>query len=199
MRGKSKLIYSQIIFLGILFLTIVFRLLELSYSKKNHSKRLEKKDTVYKSESYFFLFVLLHTSFLISVPLEIFLLNREFYPYLGIISLVVYIVCISMRVSILYVLKENWNVKVIYHKTDKSSIITTGLYAYIRHPNYLVVILEILCISLFHSAFYSCIVFTLLNMIILSVRIPFEEKHLFENPHYKSHFKDKYRFIPFIF
>jgi methyltransferase len=191
--------YSQIIFLGILFLTIVFRLLELSYSKKNHSKRLEKKDTLYKSESYFFLFVVLHTSFLFSVPLEIFLLNREFYPYLGIIAFVVYIVCISMRISILYVLKENWNVKVIYHKTDKSSIITTGLYSYIRHPNYLVVILEILCISLFHSAFYSCLVFSLLNALILSVRIPFEEKHLFENPHYKSHFEDKYRFIPFIF
>ena len=43
---------------------------------------------------------------------------------------------------------------------EESSIITKGLYGYIRHPNYLIVILEIASLSLFHSAFF-CILFVL--------------------------------------
>ena len=79
------------------------------------------------------------------------------------------------------------------------SISRTGLYQYIRHPNYLIVILEIAAISLLHGAFLSFVFFSLCNFCILYFRIRQEESFLLQNPYYAQHFKDKKRFIPYVF
>lgn len=89
--------------------------------------------------------------------------------------------------------------RVIVNPEKTDSIVTEGIYSYIRHPNYLVVILEIIGLSLFHSAFYSFIIFSIANFIILFYRIRTEEKALFRNPAYATHFSSKKRFIPGIF
>ncbi len=143
---------SQILFFSVWIITIVFRLFELKLANKNLAKRKSQPNLQIAKEPFFFLFVLLHSSFLVMVPLEIFILKRSFDLSLGLICLAIYAVCIAMRVSVLTTLKENWNVKVVFDPNSKESIAKTGLYEYIRHPNYLIVILEIAAISLLHSA-----------------------------------------------
>lgn len=187
-----------IVFYIILFTTIVLRLYELRLSKKNQSVRLSDAGTKLNTEKFFFLFVILHSSFLISVPMEIYFLERQFQE-IGYLFILIYLVCLVLRFIVLNSLKENWNVKIIYNESSESSVTTSGLYQFIRHPNYLIVILEILSISLIHNAYISCILFSILNFIILFFRISKEEEILFRNPFYRAHFNDKKRFIPGVF
>ena len=53
-----------------------------------------------------------------------------------------------------------------------------GVYKYIKHPNYLIVIAEIAIIPLVFQLYYTAIAFTVLNAIMLSVRIKEENKVL---------------------
>ncbi|HRG45087.1 MAG TPA: isoprenylcysteine carboxylmethyltransferase family protein [Leptospiraceae bacterium] len=190
---------SQILFFSVWIITIVFRLFELKLANKNLAKRKSQPNLQIAKEPFFFLFVLLHSSFLVIVPLEIFILKRSFDLSLGLACLIVYAVCIAMRVSVLTTLKENWNVKVVFDPNSKDSIAKTGLYQYIRHPNYLIVILEIAAISLLHSAFFSFLFFSFCNFCILYFRIKQEETALMQNPYYAQHFLNKKRFIPYVF
>lgn len=190
---------SHSIFFIVWIITVGLRLFELRLAKQNLIKRKGNSNLQEVKESYFFLFIILHTSFLIAVPLEIYFLNRSFHLLLGLSCLVIYTICVIFRINILSTLRENWNVKVIYDPKSHEGIVTTGLYKYIRHPNYLVVILEIASISLLHGAYYSFVFFTLGNFCILYFRIRKEESVLMLNPYYAEHFKDKKRFIPYFF
>ena len=190
---------SHFLFLGIWIITIIFRLFELRLAKKNLAKRKSEPNLQIAKEPFFFLFVILHSSFLVAVPIEILFLQRSFELQLGLICLLVYAICLIMRMSVLLTLKENWNVEVVNDPNSKASIATTGLYKYIRHPNYLIVILEIAAISLFHSAYFSFLFFSICNFSILYFRIRQEEAALMLNPYYKQHFSDKKRFVPFVF
>ncbi len=189
----------MVFFYSIWLLTIFLRLLELKISKKNLTEKLKNSKTKLYEEKYFFLFVILHSSFLVSVLLEIELLKREFLNPNGYIFIIIYFICLFLRYSILTSLKSNWNVKLIFNEESEDSVTTTGIYSFIRHPNYLVVILEIISISMIPNAYISMVIFSILNGIILFFRIKKEESILFQNPHYKSHFENKKRFIPFIF
>lgn len=190
---------SYFVFFTVWIVTILFRLFELRLAKKNLAKRKSEPNLQIAKEPFFFLFVILHSSFLVAVPMEIFFLNRKLEPWLSLICLIVYFLCLVMRISVLTTLRQNWNVKVVYDPKSKESISKTGLYQYIRHPNYLIVILEIASISLLHGAYLSFVFFSICNFLILYFRIKQEEEALMQNPYYKEHFLNKKRFIPFVF
>lgn len=187
---------SFLFLIGLFSFTALLRVLELIIAKRNKKINLEKKQYSYYKENYYFLFIILHTSFLFLTPLEVYFFDRTFYLIFGILGLGIYIFCLILRFHILLLLKEKWNTELVFSLTEES-IITTGIYAYIRHPNYLVVILEIFSLSLFHSAWISLVLFSTLNLILLlKFRIPQEESFLFQNLTYKAHFTNKGRFFP---
>ena len=149
-----------------------------------------------QKEPYYFLFFVLHTSFLLFTPLEVFIFQRPFIWILGILSVFIYFFCLVLRFHIIKELGTSWNTEILSHPST-DTIVTTGIYSKIRHPNYLVVILEIFSLSLFHSAWISLVIFSSLNLILLlKHRIPLEEAVLFQNPKYKAHFENKNRFFP---
>lgn len=190
---------SFITLLGLFLLTAILRLIELFISKRNDTLRSTESNIQKPKEGLFFLFILLHVSFLIFTPLEVYLLNRTFYQYLGLSMIILYLICLIIRFHVLTVLGKNWNTKVIYNISDELSITTSGIYKFIRHPNYLVVIFELTALSIFHSAYLSFIIFSALNFLLLFFRIRFEENELFKNSKYSNHFLDKKRFIPGLF
>lgn len=188
--------YSFLFLIGLFSFTIVLRVVELIVAQRNKKQNLKNSTFYYYKESYYFLFVILHSSFLLFTPLEVYFFSRDFYPILGIFSVLIYIFCVILRFHIFLVLKEKWNTELIV-SSSPDFVITKGIYSYIRHPNYLVVILEIFSLSLFHSAWISLVTFSTLNLIILlKYRIPTEENLLFQNPNYKKHFANKGRFFP---
>ena len=75
-----------------------------------------------------------------------------------------------------------------------ASPVTGGPYRFLRHPYYLAVIAEILALPLVHTAWLTAIVFSVLNGILLRVRIRDEEGAL--GADYQREFGKVPRFIP---
>jgi len=80
------------------------------------------------------------------------------------------------KIWIILSLGKFWNTK-IYH-IAKAPLIIKGSYKYFKHPNYLVVIAEIMVIPLIFHLFYTALIFSILNAIMLYVRIREENKVL---------------------
>ncbi len=72
--------------------------------------------------------------------------------------------------------------------------VTEGPYRYLRHPNYLAVILEMACVPLVGGAWLTALVFSIGNAALLRVRIRAEEKALGEL--YSKSFAERPRFWP---
>ena len=72
--------------------------------------------------------------------------------------------------------------------------ITRGIYRWMRHPNYVAVVIEIAALPLVRGCWITAIVFTLANAWILSIRIPAEENALGES--YSAAFSSVGRFFP---
>jgi methyltransferase len=120
--------------------------------------------------------VLLHTCFLISCPLEVYLLKQPFIPALGWTMLGLAICTQGLRWWCILTLGKRWNTRVIIVPGLKR--ITNGPYRFMNHPNYLAVVLEGIALPLIHSAWLTAISFTLLNAWLLTIRLRCEEEAL---------------------
>ena len=103
----------------------------------------------------------------------------------------------ALRVWTLRALGQAWNVRVVI--PQETQVVTTGPYAWIRHPNYLVVILEIATLPLLHSAWVSAISLTALNAFVLFWRIRTEEARLLQVRAWREAMVDRKRLIPGVF
>jgi len=93
---------------------------------------------------------------------------------------------------VLRALRGNWNVRVVAPR----AIVTGGPYAFIRHPNYLAVILEVAALPLIVGAYEVAVAGTLANAAVLALRIPFEEERLSRVPDYRATMLQRPRLIP---
>ena len=94
-------------------------------------------------------------------------------------------------------LGRSWNVRATV--PDNLRPVETGPYAYIRHPNYLAVILEFAALPLMAGAWRSAVSLSVLNALVLVDRIRAEEMLLDASPAYRHAFARRHRFIPGVF
>ena len=73
-------------------------------------------------------------------------------------------------------LGKYWNTRLIV--TPGMRPVVRGPYRYIRHPNYLVVVVELLAVPLMFDAYVTAISITLLNGFVLRHRIRLEDEAL---------------------
>jgi methyltransferase len=85
-----------------------------------------------------------------------------------------------------------WNVRVIAIPGEPP--LRRGPYRFVRHPNYLAVCLEMLAVPLAHAAWMCAAVFSVLNALMLRVRIRAEERAL--GLAYQEAFEGVPRFVP---
>jgi methyltransferase len=100
----------------------------------------------------------------------------------------------ALRYWSVFSLGPYWNVRVIV--VPGARPVSRGPYRYLRHPNYLAVIMEGFAIPLIHSAWMTAMGFSLLNAFLLKRRIRCEEEALAANSTYGEQFKDLPRLIP---
>lgn len=81
-----------------------------------------------------------------------------------------------MRLWAIRSLGRCWNTRIIV--IPGMGVVTQGPYRFIRHPNYLAVIVEMLAIPTLCGAYLTAAVFSLANAVILAQRIPQEERAL---------------------
>ncbi|MCB0728054.1 MAG: isoprenylcysteine carboxyl methyltransferase [Ignavibacteriae bacterium] len=164
------------LFYIVITIVIIQRLAELVISKRNETWLRSQGAVEYGSEHYKFI-VLLHTLFFISLITEYNISGR--YSELNIINylfLVFFILLQIMRVWVLKSLGKYWNTKIF--RIPGSVLISTGPYKYFKHPNYIVVVCEIFTLPLIFNLYYTAVIFTILNAIILFIRIRTENRIL---------------------
>ena len=109
---------------------------------------------------------------------EVWLLGRPFLPAVGWPLLAAAVAAQGLRWWCITTLGHRWNTRVII--VPGLPRITHGPYRFFRHPNYVVVVSEGLILPLIHSAWISAVTFTVLNAILLWVRLRCEEQALAE-------------------
>ena len=181
-------------FLLFLVVTALFRLTELVISRRNWRHHRHNAEMV--REPLFFWMVLLHIGFFVLILLETQWGRPQFGGPLSWIALVMTAFAVGLRFWVLKSLGPSWNVRVIQGRDYP--IISHGPYRWIRHPNYLVVILEIAFIPLIMHLYWSALILSIANAMVLWSRIRTEEQALARNPEWRRRMSAKPRFLPFI-
>ena len=165
------------LYLALLGVVGLERLFELSLSRRN-LRALRAKGAVEVGQGHFPVMVALHTAFLFSCGAEVWIFARPFTPWLGAVALAVTVAAQALRYWAVTTLGERWNTRVVV--LPGAEPVVGGPYRFVRHPNYLAVVLELIALPLVHGAWATAVVFTLANAWLLSVRIRVEEQALGE-------------------
>lgn len=136
----------------------------------------------------------LHTSLFIGCISEVWALERPFIPALGVSCLLVALAAQGLRYWTIATLGRRWNVAVLV--LPGVPAVSSGPFRFLRHPNYLAVVAEGLAVPLMHSAFITAGVFSVLNALLLAVRIDCEERALRQHCGYSERFAKRPRLWP---
>ena len=178
-------------YLGFLGLLGAERLVELVLSKRN-AARAFARGGVETGQAHYRVMVVLHSLFLGACVAEVVGLSRPFPGALGYGALGVALVAQALRYWAIASLGDRWNTRIIV--VPGLEPVTRGPYRFLRHPNYVAVVLELAAVPLIHGAWVTALVFSLANALLLRVRIHAEEEAL--GALYAEAFSDKPRFIP---
>ncbi|MEM9105880.1 MAG: isoprenylcysteine carboxylmethyltransferase family protein [Pseudomonadota bacterium] len=161
---------SEISIPALLFLLfiIVQRISELFLAKRN-TRLLIQKGAVEIGASHYPVMVTLHTGWVVCLVL---------FGYDQSVIwtwLVLFAVLQIFRVWILATLGERWTTRIII--LDEP-LVRSGPFAFVNHPNYILVVLEIFVAPMVLGLFWVAVVFSILNAAMLTVRISVEERAL---------------------
>ncbi|MDQ3942954.1 MAG: hypothetical protein M3254_07605 [Actinomycetota bacterium] len=157
-------------------LVAVQRLLELTYSRRNEV-RLRARGAVERGRGHYPAIVAIHALWLLSTLVEGLLRGPE-PPVWWPVPLAAFLLVQPLRYWAILSLGENWNTRVLVVPGGK--LVRRGPYRYFPHPNYVVVVVEVLTFPLIFGAWITAIVFSLLNAALLYVRIRIENRALRE-------------------
>ena len=172
------------LFICVVSFIIIQRILELLVAR-NNEKWIKSKGGYEVGANHYPYMVAIHIGFFISLIIE-FMVFKQAVSRFWLLLFVIFISLQIMRVWVIASLGRFWNTKILV--LPGAHVVKKGPFHFIRHPNYVVVTSEIIIIPLMFEAYFTAIVFTLLNIIILSVRIPKEEAALREVTDYKEVF-----------
>jgi methyltransferase len=181
------------ILLLLLILLGVQRLMELRLSARNERRILELGGHEHAA-GQFHVMRSLHIAWFVAILAEVFGLRRPFIPSLALVASMVFLAGQALRYAAIYTLRERWTVRVMTLPGAKP--VNQGIYRFIRHPNYLGVILEIGAVPLLHDAYLTAIIFSIANALLLTWRIQTEETALKEQNNYEQVFAGRPRFLP---
>jgi methyltransferase len=156
----------------ILFLSflILQRLSELYISSRNE-KWLLQNGAIQYGQSHYPYMVAMHTLFILSIITEY---NLRGGTPMSWILLIAFLVVLSFKFWALSSLGKYWNTKI--YRIPGVYPVKKGPYKIFKHPNYMEVVCEIAIIPLVFHLYYTAIIFSLLNIAMLTVRIRVENK-----------------------
>ncbi|MEV5153875.1 isoprenylcysteine carboxylmethyltransferase family protein [Streptomyces werraensis] len=153
----------------------VERLAELVVARRN-AAWTRARDGVEHGRSHYPVMVVLHTGLLAGCLLEPLLADRPFLPALGWPALALTLLAQALRWWCITTLGPYWNTRVIV--VPGARLVGAGPYRFLRHPNYVAVVVEGAALPLVHSAWITATVFTLADAVLLTVRIRCENAAL---------------------
>ncbi|MDY8109787.1 isoprenylcysteine carboxylmethyltransferase family protein [Fulvimarina sp. 2208YS6-2-32] len=159
-------VWPAILILGYVTLQRVF---ELWFARRN-TARLKLRGAVEIAPAHYFLIVAMHMAWLallwVTAPGE---------P-VDLVLLGVFAAIQLLRIWTLASIGRRWTTRIIVLRGE--TLVRRGPYRFLRHPNYLVVALEIAILPCVFQLYAIAILFTLLNAGAMAIRIPAESRAL---------------------
>jgi methyltransferase len=166
---------SESLFFLLLAATAAERVTELFVSRRNMAWGLAQGGSEYGRSHYPFV-VAVHVALLVGAWAEVFFLSRPFVPLLGWPMLALVLGAQALRWKVVRTLGPHWTTRVLV--VPGHVRIESGPYRFLRHPNYLAVVVEGFALPLVHSAWLTAAAFSLTNLPLLGWRILCEERAL---------------------
>ena len=182
----------RIAFTALVLLVSVQRLLELRKSQQNE-RALRARGVREHAPGQMPLMRMLHAGWLALMLVEVWSLHRAPTLWVAIPALAVLAIGQGLRLSAMRALGERWNVKIL--TLPGAPPVQGGVFAHVRHPNYLGVVLEIAALPLVGGAVFTAVVASALNAALLTFRIRAEEAALREDNDYAA-MSDLPRLVP---
>ena len=157
-------------FIVFIIFLITQRLSELYIASRNE-KWLRSQGAVEYGREHYPYIVALHTLFIISIIVEYIIRGGS---SVDIIFLILFILLLLFKFWALSSLGKYWNTKIF--RVPGSGPVKKGPYKLFKHPNYFIVVCEIAIIPLVFHLYYTAIIFTILNAVMLTVRIRVENR-----------------------
>ena len=179
------------LYLGLLALVALERGVELVLSSRN-GRLARTRGAVETGQGHYPVMSVFHGAFLVACALEVVLLDRPFPGVVGWIAFAVVLAAQALRYWAVATLGWRWNTRIVV--VPGAAPVTGGPYRFVRHPNYVAIIAEMLALPLVHGAWLTALVFSLGNAWLLRVRIRAEEQALGEP--WKHAFAGRPRFVP---
>lgn len=151
-----------------LIFIVVQRLSELAISKAN-TKRLLERGAYEVGANHYPAMVAMHSAWI--VCLVVFGYTQP----ISMFWLVLFAILQAFRVWILASLGSRWTTRIIILEEP---LVVRGPFKFIRHPNYTLVVAEIIVAPMVLGLWWVAALFTVLNAAMLYVRIGAEEKAL---------------------
>ena len=156
--------------LAVVLLVVLQRVSELIIARRNTARLLAEGGQEH-APGHYPVIVALHTVWLGTLA-WLALQN----PPVNLPLLIVFLLLQAARLWILATMGRYWTTRII--SVPSAPLITGGPFRFVRHPNYLVVFLEIIVLPLAFGAWAVAVGFGLANAAVLFWRIRAEEKAL---------------------
>jgi methyltransferase len=160
----------------VLFLATLLgqRALELALSAR-HRRRLLARGAREQGREHYPLLVALHALFPLALIAEVVLLGARPGRWAP-LWLVLWLAAQGLRYAAIRALGERWTTRVLVLPGEP--LVRRGVYRWLRHPNYLAVVIELLAAPLMFGAWRTALGFSIANLLLLRVRVRCEERAL---------------------
>lgn len=160
---------------GLVLLVCAERVAELVVARRN-TLWSRRRHGVEHGGGHYPVMVALHTALLAGCLLEPALTHRPFLPALGWPALALFFAAQALRWWCIAALGPRWNTRVIV--VPELALVSGGPYRWLRHPNYVAVVVEGAALPLVHSNWVTACLFTLLDAPLLVTRVRCENAAL---------------------
>jgi len=150
----------------------VQRVAELCWARHNERRLVAAGGTEY-GRPHLMALVLLHAAWLAGM----WILASD--HSVNVLFFAFFVVLQAARFWVLLTLGRRWTIRIIAVPGER--LVVSGPYRYLRHPNYAVVIGEIAVVPLALGLPLYALVFSILNAVVLAIRIPAENAALSAN------------------
>ena len=146
------------------------RLAELVWARRN-TARLRRLGAIEADAVGYPPFVLLHAAWLVSLALLAPAAISPRWPILGLFALLQ-----LGRVWVILSLGRSWTTRIL--TLPDAPLVRTGPFRWLRHPNYLLVIVEFAVLPLAFGAVAIAAIFSALNLMLIIRRVRIEDRVL---------------------
>jgi methyltransferase len=153
----------------------VERVVELVVSRR-HLRWAKARGGMQYGRGHYPFMVAVHVGLLGGALIEVWLAGRPFIPVLGVPMIALVLASQALRWWCVRTLGPQWNTLVVI--VPGLPLVGAGPYRWLRHPNYVAVVVEGFALPLVHTAWLTALLFAVANGVVLAVRIRVENTAL---------------------